>query len=58
MTVRQLHNGNRRTSAPYSVIAGLDPAIHEAVQHKKSLRKVSNRCIYVMDARVKPGHDG
>ncbi len=36
---------------PHFVIAGLDPAIHEAVPFTRS------KWICLMDARVKPGHD-
>jgi hypothetical protein len=32
----------------FSVIAGLDPAIHDEAQHAPTV---------CMDARVKPGHD-
>src|SRR5712691_3912983 len=34
--------------APPLVIAGLDPAIHH----------LSQKALFLMDARVKPGHDG
>ena len=39
----------------HSVIAGLDPAIHEA--HRKRKRQELLRGKFIMDARVKPGHD-
>jgi hypothetical protein len=39
------------------VIAGLDPAIHEA-ETKFRLTKGSHSWQPIMDARVKPGHDG
>jgi len=38
------------------VIAGLDPAIHENVPRMPFLRVSSRR--HLMDARVKPAHDG
>jgi hypothetical protein len=37
------------------VIAGPDPAIHEATPHRQALRPFLLRVI--MDARVKPAHD-
>jgi hypothetical protein len=38
------------------VIAGLDPAIHEASQQVQPYIGLQLR-IFIMDARVKPGHD-
>jgi hypothetical protein len=39
------------------VIAGLDPAIHD--EHRRSRTFVSFLLLpIIMDARVKPGHDG
>jgi hypothetical protein len=39
----------------YSVIAGLDPAIHCDTPQRTPLRSRQHRGF--MDARVKPGHD-
>ena len=40
----------------HSVIAGLDPAIHEAAPRAGRYRRLHSWCRF-MDARVKPGHD-
>jgi len=37
------------------VIAGLDPAIHEALQQNANVRCAVLH--FIMDARVKPAHD-
>jgi hypothetical protein len=39
----------------FVVIAGLDPAIHDAMTNGKTVRFVEFQSI--MDARVKPAHD-
>jgi hypothetical protein len=39
-----------------TVIAGLDPAIHDEVQHAMKLVSFSAGQL-IMDARVKPAHD-
>src|ERR1041385_2342568 len=44
----------RRDADASPVIAGLDPAIHEAVQQ---IHKDVARGTFIMDARVKPAHD-
>jgi len=46
---------HRRTTSLSAVIAGLDPAIHEAPQAIRVARVLNLRLI--MDARVKPAHD-
>ena len=46
---------HRRTTSLSAVIAGLDPAIHEAPQAIRVARVLDLRLI--MDARVKPAHD-
>jgi hypothetical protein len=44
-------------ATPFAVIAGLDPAIHAEVQPgRTSVILSGGRAI--MDARIKPGHDG
>jgi hypothetical protein len=41
---------------PLRVIAGLEPAIHEAAQNVYAYE--CNVLAFIMDGRVKPGHDG
>jgi hypothetical protein len=38
------------------VIAGLDPAIHDGLQYRKSFERIALSKRF-MDARVEPGHD-
>jgi hypothetical protein len=51
----QPHRENDVLRPPLHVIAGLDPAIHEAEQQVKPYGLNSSRA--VMDCRVKPGND-
>src|SRR5437868_4210659 len=44
-----------RSTEPTVVMAGLDPAIHEAGQQVKSY--LGNARLLIMDCRVKPGND-
>ncbi len=48
--------GIKSASSLSSVIAGLDPAIHEANRHRETYARFCLRHV-IMDARVKPGHD-
>jgi hypothetical protein len=38
------------------VIAGLDPAIHDAIQHARLYVRLPE-LHFIVDARVKPAHD-